>query len=110
MKISPKIEKILAEEKIVPEELSFMLNHSAITSLGGFNRRYYHWLFKIVGKSLEDMRYAKLVEVGHGRDKQEEEHESCLGEGCKKCGWAGHIVRRISDKPVPQHEPLRLRM
>lgn len=108
MKISDKIQRVMASEKISSQELAYMVDHAAKITRGPFNRRYYQWLFKIRGESLEDMQYFNRIVIGVGRDKVSEEHEPCLGQGCKGCGWSGEIVRRISDKPIPRHEPLPL--
>jgi hypothetical protein len=43
-----------------------MVDEAAITRLRGFNRRYFHWLFKIQRDSVEEMQHVDLLKVGHG--------------------------------------------
>ena len=91
----PQVQRVMQGEGISPDELMEMLRKSAITRLRGFNRRYYDWLFKIQGRSVEIMQAAEMREVGRGKDHMVEECERCAGRGCKQCGWVGHISRRI---------------
>src|ERR1035438_3461923 len=77
----PQVQRVMQGEGISPDELMEMLRKSAITSLRGFNRRYYDWLFKIQGRSVEPAlgagyRLAKGVNhltgvtaINWGRDK-----------------------------------------
>ena len=90
----PQVQRVMQGEGISPDELMEMLRKSAITSLRGFNRRYYDWLFKIQGRSVEIMQAAEMREVGRGKDHMVEECERCAGRGCKQCGWVGQISRR----------------
>jgi hypothetical protein len=53
-------------ETISESELAEMLENAAITRLRGFNRRYFHWLFKIEGDTLVEMQHKDMVEVGKG--------------------------------------------
>ena len=74
-----------------------MLKHAAITSLAGCNRRYFQWLFRVLGHTVADMRRLEPFTVGQGSTKVYEEHEKCAGEGCRSCGWWGQICRLVSD-------------
>jgi hypothetical protein len=103
-----KVLRVLHGESITPKELADMIRLSARSSLrAGFNRRYFHWLFKIQGDRLEDMQYADIVTVGTGTTQMSEDHEPCDGAGCRACGWTGQIIRRITDKSLPRHEPIQ---
>jgi len=98
MKISSeKVLRILTAEGISVEELAYMVEHAAITSIDGCNRRYHQWAFRVEGAVLLDMRYAQLMSVGRGHAWQTEEHEPCLGDGCRECGWVGEVLRGIED-------------
>lgn len=100
MQVSLKVQRVMEAEKISAAELSHMVKRAAISrdsSNEGFNKRYFHWLFRIKGDLLEDMRYVNLVEVGHGESSVFEEHEPCEGDGCRACGWIGEIIRRVDD-------------
>lgn len=108
MKLSEKVLRIMEVESIKPEELCFMVEHAAITSVRGFNRRYFHWLFNMKGDSLLDMQHFHLLETGHGTTKMLEDHEVCAGKGCRECGWAGVVARWVTDKEVPTMSPLRI--
>jgi hypothetical protein len=85
-----------------------MLKLAAITSLRGFNRRYFHWLFKLQGDALVDMQHVQMSEVGRGDTCMLEDHEECKGQGCSMCGWIGRIGRRVEDKVAPAYQPYRL--
>ena len=78
-----------------------MVEHAAQTSAYGkeWKRRYFHWLFKVEGGALMDMKFSTPIEVGTGHARMREEHEPCAGLGCHQCGWWGEIVRLVSDKP-----------
>jgi hypothetical protein len=104
MKLSEKVLRVLRGEKISEAELREMLQDAVITSVRGFNMRYFHWLFRMQGDNLEAMEYADLPSVGKGVTKMLEDHESCRGQGCRGCGWSGQIARWITDKPLAQHE------
>jgi hypothetical protein len=106
MKLSDKVVKVMRAENISPEEMRVMLDHAAITSLRSMNRRYVHWLFKIVGGHVIDMQHTELVQLGSGTTKMLEDHEDCGGVGCKDCGWAGQVARWVSDRETPTHEAL----
>lgn len=98
MKLHEKILRIMQEEQISVEELMFMVEHAAKTSLRGCNRRYHHWLFLVEGEVLKDMQYAEgIPEVGNGLVEMMEDHLPCQGRGCKACAWSGSIIRKISD-------------
>lgn len=110
MKISSKVARVIKAENISPEELSYMLEHSSISSLrDGCNRRYFHWLLKVDKGNLLDMQHEQIVEVGEGESRMLEDHDACHGEGCLECGWVGKVGRWISDKKIPAHEPLIFR-
>jgi hypothetical protein len=94
--LDPRVCRVMAAEGITQAELSEMLNRAALYRSDGFNRRYYHWVFKVTGRTVEAMATVEVVEVGRGRDsKMREDCESCEGQGCKKCGWRGWILRRV---------------
>lgn len=95
--VTEDVKRVMSVEGISPDELNLMLNRAAITSLRGFNRRYFHWVFKVHEDTVESMQSADMVEVGRGKGKEHmsELCESCNGEGCKECGWVGSILRRI---------------
>lgn len=97
MQISAKVLKVLVAEKISPEELHRMITKAAFTSIRGCNLRYFQWLFVRKGDLLMDMQQLDLVEVGRGSNRMLEEHEPCNGEGCRDCGWAGHVLRAVED-------------
>lgn len=97
MQISRKVLRVLQEEQISPTELYRMLDELAFTSIRGCNRRYFQWLFQIVGNQLQDMQRMDLVEIGRGRDRMLEDHDACDGEGCRECGWVGQVSRAIED-------------
>jgi hypothetical protein len=109
VQLSKRVLAILATEKIAEEELCLMLDSAAITSVRGFNRRYFHWLFKVSGDVLVDMQHEKHLETGKGDTVMFEDHDACDGAGCKACGWIGQVKRWVKDKPLPKHEPLLLR-
>jgi hypothetical protein len=94
--LAPGVCRVMAEEGITHAELSEMLSHAALYRLDGFNRRYYHWLFRLSGRLVEAMATVDVVEVGRGKEsKMREDCESCEGEGCKQCGWRGWILRLV---------------
>ena len=97
MWISPKVERVLVAEQIQPAELDYMVQHAAITSLRRCNRRYFHWVFLLVGENLQDMQYADVVMDGRGENRMLEDHQVCDGKGCRSCGWVGQISRAIVD-------------
>lgn len=109
LKLSEKVQRVLQGEGIQPKEMSYMVANSAITSTEGFNRRFHHWLFLLQEGAVQDMRTVKRLVVGQGNSSQSEQHDSCNGSGCKKCGWSGEIIRRITDKSLPVYQPLQLR-
>jgi hypothetical protein len=109
MRLSEKVQRVLKGEGISLEELALMLRLAAITSREGCNRRYHHWLFRVNGDEVSDMRTEWTLKVGRGKDRVTEEHDECQGQGCKACGWSGQAIRYVSDKIVPRFEPLRLR-
>ena len=109
MQLSVKVHRVLVGENISMEELHLMVEHSALTSTHeGFNRRYHHWLFEVVDGSVLNMRYTETSKIGTGQYPQTEEHLDCGGAGCKGCGWAGEVIRMVSDKPPTKHTPLFL--
>jgi hypothetical protein len=97
--LTDQVRRVLGEEGISERVLAEMLDKAAITSMRGFNRRYYQWLFKIEGGTVVEMQRAGVVEVGRGTSKMSEEHDPCAGRGCPGCGWTGFIKRWISDRP-----------
>ena len=101
MRISTNVQRVLRGENISDDELAMMLKNAAITSLRGFNRRYFHWLFKIKGDTLVEMQYADVREIGKGQTRMMEDHESCAGKGCHACGWVGQVGRWVTDKKLP---------
>jgi hypothetical protein len=108
MELSEKVRRVMEGESISEEELAFMLDSAAITRLSGCNRRYHHWLMKVKDDVyVEDMIFASVIELGVGEQKVLEDHEPCNGRGCHECGWRGEIIRYISDKSLPKHEPLK---
>jgi len=109
MRVNVKILKILREEKISAEELGVMLDKAAITSIRGFNRRYFHWLFLMQGNVLKKMEHAQMTEIGIPYDDYDlvkEDHDLCDGKGCASCGWIGQVGRWVTDKAAPTHIPL----
>lgn len=98
MLLNEKILRILRTEKITPEELQYMLDHAAITSIRNCNRRYHHWVFRVEKNVLEDMQLFDIVELGEGEQAMMEMHESCEGKGCPGCRWIGEFSRRIKDE------------
>ena len=109
MQLSDKVQRVAREENISLDELVYMVKHSAVCRQEGFNRRYYHWSLNVQGNSLVDMRYFERIEVGEGNTSVFEEHGECAGEGCRECGWAGEIIRYVSDKVVPTYGRLHRR-
>ncbi len=108
MELSEQVLRVLRFEKISEEELAKMLGRACITSLRGFNRRYYHWIFKVQGDTLVEIQRADLLEVGKvgkGKTRMMEEHDACAGRGCRACGWVGQIGRWVADKKLPTHAP-----
>jgi hypothetical protein len=103
MTFSEQVLRVLRFERISEEELAKMLEKAAITRIRGFNRRYFHWLFKIQGDTLVEMQRVDIVEVGKGKTRMLEDHESCAGKGCRGCGWVGQIGRWITDKKTFQN-------
>jgi hypothetical protein len=101
MTFSEQVLRVLRFERISEEELMLMLESAAITRLRGFNRRYYHWLFRVNGDMLVRMEHLEMVTVGKGTTKMLEEHDACSGNGCRGCGWVGSIARWITDKKLP---------
>jgi hypothetical protein len=105
MLLSTKVGRVTKGEEISMAELAIMVEHAALSSgTEGFNRRYHHWLFRVETDGsdtvVRDMRYAESVRVGQGQHQQSEEHFDCCGAGCKTCGWAGEVIRLVSDKPT----------
>jgi hypothetical protein len=88
--------RVMKAENVSVAEATKMLNDSAITSLHGFNRRYHHLLFKLVGEEVLDIVMPPVVEIGNGRDKVYEEHDPCDGSGCRQCNHFGFVYRRIT--------------
>lgn len=105
IQVSERVLWVLRYEKISEEELAKMLRLAVNTRVRGFNKRYCHWIFKVNGDHLEEMQWVDLLEVGKGKTKMLEEHDSCNGEGCHTCGWSGQVARWITDRPLPKHEP-----
>lgn len=97
MRISDKVQRVLAGEHISAEELAYMVAESAVTRLRHCNRRYFNWLFLLEGTSLVDMQHVFVVEIGRGSNRMTEEHESCEGQGCRACGWVGSVSRAVQD-------------
>lgn len=97
MQINNKVLRVLKTEAISADELKHMLDKAAFTSIRGCNRRFFQWLFLVKDNVIHDMQRLDLVEVGRGENRMLEEHESCNGEGCRSCGWAGHVSRAIED-------------
>ena len=89
------VRKLLAAEGISDAELGYMLDHSAITSVEGCNRRFHHWLFEVRNDVLLRMFHAAIVEHGKNRGHgfMVEECTECEGDGCKVCGWRGEVHR-----------------
>ena len=83
----------LAAEGISQEELTYMLDHSAITSVDGCNRRFNHWLFEVRDGVLKRMLFNVLEEIGRNRGFgfMIEDCVHCEGDGCKACGWRGEV-------------------
>jgi hypothetical protein len=106
MKINSKVQRVIAEEAISLPELEEMLHLAAITSQQGMNRRYYHWLFKVQGDQVLDMRTITRLQVGKGTLPQTKLHHECDGHGCKACGWAG-IATYLRPS---RHESLPMRL
>lgn len=102
MKLAPKVVRLLRAENIKLEELYHMVKHAAICrGFAPFNRMYHHWLFKIDGETVDDMRRTEHVTVGDPTDNWVyEEHEACKGEGCHECGWAGEVQRYVTDLSI----------
>lgn len=99
MYIHPKVLRVLAEEKISSTELTNMMADWAFTSVRGFNRRYFQWLFLFSERenALMGMQHMDLIEIGQGQNRMLEEHEVCGGEGCRACGWVGSVSRAVAD-------------
>lgn len=93
--LSDQVKRVLTAEKISDAELAQMVKLSAPFTGDGMNRRYHQWLFKVDGPLVVKMMLHDLRTVGtvKGQGFIEEEHEGCLGEGCRDCGWTG-VVRR----------------
>jgi hypothetical protein len=101
MNLSEQVLRVLRFEEISEEQLRLMLDRAAITRLRGFNRRYFHWLFKVQGDMLVEIQHVEMLEVGRGSTKMLEEHDPCAGMGCRECGWVGQFGRWITDKKLP---------
>lgn len=97
MQLSDKVLTVIAAEHISPEELHYMVSHSAVTRIRTCNRRYFLWVFRLVGDVLQDMQYADVVGLGRGGDRMLESHEGCQGAGCRACGWIGQVARSVED-------------
>jgi hypothetical protein len=96
LKLSEQVKRVIKAEKISDDELEQMVKLSAPFTGEGVNRRYHQWLFKVTNDpGVEKMMLHDLRTVGttKGQGWIEEEHEACLGEGCRDCGWTG-VVRR----------------
>jgi hypothetical protein len=108
MQVSEQVKRVMTKEKISHGKLEEMVASAAISSVPGFNRRYYNWLLKVTGDQVMALELVNRPIVGSGETVMYEVHEDCEGQGCKKCGWSGEIGRRVTDKPLPKHEPLFL--
>ena len=93
--LSDQVKRVLKAEKISDDELAHMVQRSAPFTGEGMNRRYHQWLFKVDGELIVKMMLHDLRAIGtmRGQGFIEEEHEDCLGAGCRDCGWTG-VVRR----------------
>lgn len=99
MTYSPQVQRVMDAEGITPGKLEEMLHSAAITSLDGFNMRYFNWLFRVAGEEVQAMESVDRGTLGAGDTVMYEMHEACDGQGCKACGWSGEIGRRVYDKP-----------
>jgi hypothetical protein len=93
--LSEQVRRVLKAEKIAEEELLTMVQLAAPYTGEGMNRRYHQWLFLVENTTVQKMMLQDLRTVGKVGSKGwvEEEHDACVGEGCRDCGWSG-IVRR----------------
>ncbi len=73
MEISAKVLRVIQEEGIPPAELTYMVEHAAISSIRTCNGKYFHWCFQLVGNQVLDMQRVEVLEVGHGTLRQTEE-------------------------------------
>lgn len=96
IKFSDKVLSILKVEGIGQIEALGMVEHSAISSVGGCNRRFHDWLFLIRDNQVLEMKSFELKRKGHpyqGAESMIEECDECEGLGCKACGWRGEVKR-----------------
>ena len=92
---SPRVQAIAGAEGIGLAELTHMVQHSAITSKGGFNRRYHNWLFHLGGNNDLVIDMKTLHMRGPADDQDVQGHRTCdlcTGHGCKGCGWWGAVL------------------
>lgn len=97
VQISREVSKTIKAEGISEAELTVMVTKAAITSVRGFNRRYFQWLFKVKDGVVERMEPAEVVEVLEPGDAMEEDCDLCEGAGCAKCHFIGTVWRRVVD-------------
>src|ERR1035441_10535513 len=100
MELSDQVLRVLSFERISEGKLAEMLKRAAITRLRGFNRRYFHWIFKTEGDVLVAMQHVEIIEIGNGNTRMLEDHDACDGAGCHGCGWIGQVGRWGSDRQV----------
>jgi len=95
--LSDQVKRVIKAEAVSVEELIHMVKLSAPFTGEGMNRRYHQWVFKVDGYLVEKMMLHDLRTVGatKGDGWIEEEHEGCLGEGCRDCGWTGMVRRYL---------------
>lgn len=96
MRYSPAVILAATAEGIALPELDYMVEHAALSSLPGGNRRYHDWLFFVDNGVVETMKTAAPVTVGHGAQHMTEDCDECQGSGCKACGHWGTITRKFS--------------
>ena len=100
MELSDQVLRVLSFERISEGELAEMLRKAAITRRRGFNRRYFHWIFKTEGDVLVAMQRLEVIGIGKGDTRMLEDHDACEGQGCHECGWIGQVGRWVSDRQV----------
>ena len=100
MELSDQVLRVLSFERISEGKLAEMLKKAAITRLRGFNRRYFHWIFKTECDVLVAMQHVEIIEIGNGDTRMLEEHDACDGAGCHGCGWVGQIGRWVTDRQL----------
>lgn len=76
-------------------DVEFMVQRSAITSHERGNRRYRDWLFNVEDDEVFSMtKFNMTTDVREGSTSltMYEDCPSCVGKGCKDCGWVGTIL------------------